>query len=269
MWGNNNPYFTRPLIQKEQQQQQQQQVVTTSLSISEAKEKLKARRNKSRKKAAVVSSSSSSDDTWNKQQQQQPDQSQQQLMQSPPISSSSSSSSSSNNSQSPLTFFFLYLLPEINNFSVPWDWAEAAVLVWPCFSSSFLKNKNKKRSRRIGRRWSKETHHPNAAVGRFVLSTVRETRLRPPQRKSYSTPRTQQTNRQKTIDRSMIKLIIIEWTLAMMNQNVRYLPECTWLHRCSDDTGCCPDESQTCSPANIQSVSLPFFVSPSSTLLCK
>ena len=43
------------------------------------------------------------------------------------------------------------------------------------------------------------------------------------------------------------------------HQNVRYLPECTWLHRCSDDTGCCTDESQTCSPANIESISLPFF----------
>ena len=43
--------------------------------------------------------------------------------------------------------------------------------------------------------------------------------------------------------------------------NVRYLPECTWLHRCGDDAGCCLDESKTCSAANIQTVSLPFFVS--------
>lgn len=43
--------------------------------------------------------------------------------------------------------------------------------------------------------------------------------------------------------------------------NVRYLPGCTWLHRCSDDVGCCPDESKTCSPSHIETVSLPFFVS--------
>ena len=43
--------------------------------------------------------------------------------------------------------------------------------------------------------------------------------------------------------------------------NVRYLPGCTWLHRCSDDVGCCQDESKTCSPSHIETVSLPFFVS--------
>lgn len=42
--------------------------------------------------------------------------------------------------------------------------------------------------------------------------------------------------------------------------NVRYLPSCTWLHRCSDDIGCCLDSSKTCSASNIESVSLPFFV---------
>jgi hypothetical protein len=44
--------------------------------------------------------------------------------------------------------------------------------------------------------------------------------------------------------------------------NVRYLPACTWLHRCSDETGCCTDDSKICSASHIESVSLPFFVSP-------
>lgn len=43
--------------------------------------------------------------------------------------------------------------------------------------------------------------------------------------------------------------------------NVRYLPACTWLHRCSDEVGCCTDDSKTCSASHIESVSLPFFVS--------
>ncbi|XP_046645012.1 uncharacterized protein LOC124334507 isoform X1 [Daphnia pulicaria] len=42
--------------------------------------------------------------------------------------------------------------------------------------------------------------------------------------------------------------------------NVRYLPACTWLHRCSDETGCCTDDSKICSASHIESVSLPFFV---------
>ena len=44
--------------------------------------------------------------------------------------------------------------------------------------------------------------------------------------------------------------------------NVRYLPACTWLHRCSDEIGCCTDDSKTCSASHIESVSLPFFVRP-------
>ena len=44
--------------------------------------------------------------------------------------------------------------------------------------------------------------------------------------------------------------------------NVRYLPACTWLHRCSDEIGCCADDSKTCSASNVETVSLPFFVSP-------
>ncbi|KAK4016356.1 hypothetical protein OUZ56_031310 [Daphnia magna] len=42
--------------------------------------------------------------------------------------------------------------------------------------------------------------------------------------------------------------------------NIRYLPACTWLHRCSDEIGCCTDDSKTCSASHIESVSLPFFV---------
>lgn len=48
--------------------------------------------------------------------------------------------------------------------------------------------------------------------------------------------------------------------------NVRYLPACTWLHRCSDEIGCCTDDSKTCSASHIESVSLPFFVSSKSLI---
>ena len=43
--------------------------------------------------------------------------------------------------------------------------------------------------------------------------------------------------------------------------SVRYVPRCTWLHRCSDDSGCCAHESDTCSASHVALVSLPFFVS--------
>lgn len=40
-----------------------------------------------------------------------------------------------------------------------------------------------------------------------------------------------------------------------------YTPHCTVLHRCADDTGCCPSERQTCAPKRTKTVDLYFFVS--------
>lgn len=40
-----------------------------------------------------------------------------------------------------------------------------------------------------------------------------------------------------------------------------YVPHCTVLHRCADDTGCCMTDRQTCAPKRTQSVDLYFFVS--------
>ncbi|XP_055848101.1 uncharacterized protein LOC129913438 [Episyrphus balteatus] len=39
-----------------------------------------------------------------------------------------------------------------------------------------------------------------------------------------------------------------------------YVPHCTILHRCGDDTGCCKTDRQTCAPKRTQSVDLYFFV---------
>ncbi|XP_058984678.1 probable serine/threonine-protein kinase DDB_G0280133 [Musca domestica] len=39
-----------------------------------------------------------------------------------------------------------------------------------------------------------------------------------------------------------------------------YTPHCTILHRCADDTGCCPTERQTCAPKRTKNVDLYFFV---------
>ncbi|KAI9586553.1 hypothetical protein GQX74_002400 [Glossina fuscipes] len=38
-----------------------------------------------------------------------------------------------------------------------------------------------------------------------------------------------------------------------------YTPHCTVLHRCADDTGCCPSERQTCAPKRTKTVDLYFF----------
>ena len=40
-----------------------------------------------------------------------------------------------------------------------------------------------------------------------------------------------------------------------------YMPHCTVLHRCADDTGCCLSEGQTCTAKRTKSVDLFFFVS--------
>ena len=47
---------------------------------------------------------------------------------------------------------------------------------------------------------------------------------------------------------------------AGASASVRYIPRCTWLHRCADDSGCCAHESDTCSASHVALVSLPFFV---------
>lgn len=39
-----------------------------------------------------------------------------------------------------------------------------------------------------------------------------------------------------------------------------YVPHCTILHRCGDDTGCCKTDRQTCAPKRTQNVDLYFFV---------
>jgi len=48
---------------------------------------------------------------------------------------------------------------------------------------------------------------------------------------------------------------------AGVTGSVRYVPRCTWLHRCAEDSGCCAHESDVCSASHVTLVSLPFFVS--------
>lgn len=43
--------------------------------------------------------------------------------------------------------------------------------------------------------------------------------------------------------------------------SVRYYPPSAWLHRCSDEFGCCIKEYETCQPIREVTVELPFFVS--------
>lgn len=45
------------------------------------------------------------------------------------------------------------------------------------------------------------------------------------------------------------------------NPSKTYLPHCTFLHRCGDDTGCCQIESLTCMPKTQKKVELYFHVS--------
>lgn len=39
-----------------------------------------------------------------------------------------------------------------------------------------------------------------------------------------------------------------------------YYPHCTLLHRCSDETGCCELDSETCRPATIEMIDQYVFV---------
>lgn len=39
-----------------------------------------------------------------------------------------------------------------------------------------------------------------------------------------------------------------------------YLPRCTVLHRCGDDSGCCDNEQYECVPRTMQEVTLHFYV---------
>ena len=43
--------------------------------------------------------------------------------------------------------------------------------------------------------------------------------------------------------------------------NAVFFPPRTWLHRCSDDAGCCFDATRTCAPLHTEIVSLFFYVS--------
>ena len=47
--------------------------------------------------------------------------------------------------------------------------------------------------------------------------------------------------------------------VEMSDPSKVYLPRGTILHRCSDLTGCCPHQTQTCEPISTQQVSLYFF----------
>lgn len=53
------------------------------------------------------------------------------------------------------------------------------------------------------------------------------------------------------------KIIPIETEIASKT----YVPHCTVLHRCADDTGCCHTDAQTCVPKRTATVDLYFYVS--------
>lgn len=40
-----------------------------------------------------------------------------------------------------------------------------------------------------------------------------------------------------------------------------YVPHCTQLHRCGDDTGCCGSDTRTCVPKTLHEIDLYFYVS--------
>jgi hypothetical protein len=50
-----------------------------------------------------------------------------------------------------------------------------------------------------------------------------------------------------------------------------YIPHCTILHQCGDDTGCCKSDTLTCTARRTESVDLYFYVSccPSVVTRCK
>ena len=49
--------------------------------------------------------------------------------------------------------------------------------------------------------------------------------------------------------------------LVVGDPSKKYVPHCTILHRCADDTGCCGSEHETCEAKRTASVELYFMVS--------
>jgi len=49
--------------------------------------------------------------------------------------------------------------------------------------------------------------------------------------------------------------------LVQQDPSKIYTPHCTILHRCSEDSGCCPSRSQICAAKSTHNVELHFFVS--------
>ncbi|CAD6998789.1 unnamed protein product [Ceratitis capitata] len=75
--------------------------------------------------------------------------------------------------------------------------------------------------------------HENALAGEHVKQILSEAACRVPQR------------RVERIQRDPSK---------------SYMPHCTVLHRCTDETGCCRSERQTCAPKRTKNVDLYFYV---------
>lgn len=53
---------------------------------------------------------------------------------------------------------------------------------------------------------------------------------------------------------------VIKVTDIYPSSNKKYLPACTILHVCADDTGCCNSPTLKCGPKTSQPVYLPFLV---------
>lgn len=49
--------------------------------------------------------------------------------------------------------------------------------------------------------------------------------------------------------------------IPIVDASKNYVPRCTVLHRCGDDTGCCQTDSYTCAPKRTTVVDLYFYVS--------
>lgn len=53
---------------------------------------------------------------------------------------------------------------------------------------------------------------------------------------------------------------VVKMSDLITNSRKTYLPRCTLLHFCGDDTGCCPHENQRCVAAKSEAVTLYFWV---------
>ncbi|XP_037958787.1 GATA zinc finger domain-containing protein 14-like [Teleopsis dalmanni] len=76
-------------------------------------------------------------------------------------------------------------------------------------------------------------------------------------------------NQGKDLANAHVKQILLEANCNIPQRRVEriqkdpskiYMPHCTVLYRCGDDTGCCRAERQTCAPKRTKSVDLYFFV---------